>query len=200
MRSVVLKRFLAGFALMCAAGIAIATNSSCVLIDGPPDLPVPPVRRPTIIRSQVTPSALTPIGALPPDGLFTVPIEISDPTQSVTWVAFIDYGQPSVFLILSDTLPGSSTAADIQTVTFNVPAQRMQGGECHTILFLVALSTAFNNSNAQDTDPSLSDTVVWYFAPGGNEGACTTYDGGGNDGAFPNVDGNLDDADDGSSD
>lgn len=192
-------RFLAGFALICASGVAIATNTSCVLIDGPPDLPVPPVRRPTILRSQVAPSALTPIGALPPDGQFSVPIEIADPTQSVTWVAFVDYGQPSDE-IDSNTLFGSSTAADIQTVTFNVPAQRLQGGECHTILFLVALSTAFNSSNAHDTDPNLSDTIVWYFAPGGNEGACTTYDGGGNDGAFPNVDANVDDASDGGSD
>lgn len=198
MRSVVVKRFAAGIALLCAGGVAIATNSSCVLIDGPPDLPTSPVRRPTIIRSEVVPSAFTPIGTLPPDGQFDVPIEIADPTQSVSWVAFVDYGQPFDEFD-SNTLFGSSTAADIQTVKFNVPLQRLQDGQCHTVLFLVALSTAFQG-DPHDIDPSLSDTVVWYFAPGGNEGACTTYDGGGNDGAFPNVDANFDDVADGSGD
>ena len=199
MRSVVLKRFAAGFAFLCAGGVAIATNSSCVLIDAPPDLPTSPVRRPTIIRTQVVPSALTPIGVLPPNGEFIVPVEIADPTQSAAWIAFIDYGQPAD-LIANGTLEGSSSAADIQTVTFDVPPQRIQGGQCHTIMFLVALSTAFSSGDPHDVDPNLSDTVVWYFAPGGNAGACTTYDGGGNDGAFPNVDANLDDANDGSGD
>ena len=200
MRSVVVRRFLAGFALMCAGGVAIATNSSCVLIDGPPDLPVPPNRRPTILRSQVLPPATAPIGALLPNGEFDVPVEMPDPTQTATWYVFVDYSDDNQRPLAVGNIGGSSSAPDITTVLFNVSPSLVVGTQCHTIHFLVALASAISQSNPHDTDPFLSDTVDWYFAPGGNAGGCSTYDGGGNDAAFPNVDANLDDAGDGSVD
>lgn len=194
------RRRLGGFAIVCAAGAAIATNTSCILIDPPPDLPVPAVRRPTILRTQANPPADTPLAALLPNGEFDLQLELPDPTQSVTWAAFLDYGLDDAFTIDAQNIVGSPNAPDIVKVFFNLPPQRVAGTQCHYIHFVVALSSAFKNPNdLHDTDPNLSDTIDWIYVPGGNPAACTTYDGGGNDGAFPD-DGATDDSGDGSGD
>ena len=184
MRSRVWIRRFASACLILGGAAGLAANSSCVLLDGPADLQLPATRRPTILRSQVIPSASLPLGDLPAGDIFTVPLEIPDPSQSVTWIAYLDLNgvqsiseQQSAQLVSPQTIVGSSNAPDINTTpAFSVQPSRVQGNACHTIHFIVALTSAFNNS---DPDPNLSDTIDWFIAPGGNYGGCTTFDGGG---------------------
>ncbi len=176
MRSVVWIRRLASACVIFGAAAALATNASCVLLDGPADLPLPATRRPTILRSQVSPSASIPLGGLPVDG-FVVPIEIPDPTQDVVWVAYFDLdlssgANPQNFVIAGETISGSSDAPNIAYANFSVPPGRVIGNSCHTVHFVVALASA-------PDDPNLSDSIDWFIVPGGNAGGCTTYDGGG---------------------
>ncbi|MEO7110225.1 MAG: hypothetical protein ABI183_07305 [Polyangiaceae bacterium] len=178
MRSVVWIRRFASAGLVLGAAAALASNASCVLIDGPADLPLPAIRRPTILHGQVAPSAAVPLGEFPVGG-FVVPLEIPDPTQSVTWSAFLDLdlssgANPGPAHIETETIQGSSDAPNIAYVNFTPPAPRAGTGNCHTIHFVVALGTS-----TDDIDPNLSDTIDWQIVPGGNPGGCTTYDGGG---------------------
>jgi hypothetical protein len=129
------------------------------------------------LRSQVAPSAATPLGELPVDG-FVVPIEIPDPTQDVTWTAYFDLdlssgANPQNFAVDGpNIIVGSSGAPNIRQVNFFVGASRVTGDSCHTVHFVVALASS-------PDDPNLSDSMDWFIVPGGNAGGCTTYDGGG---------------------
>ncbi len=176
MRSVVWIRSFASACVILGAAAGLASNASCVLIDGPADLPLPATRRPTILRAQVSPSASSPIDALPVDG-FVVPLEIPDPTQDVVWNAYFDLPlsgdvNPDTFRIDGNTVFGSSGAPNITSVNFSVGASRVTGNSCHTVHFVVALASS-------PDDPNLSDSIDWFIVPGGNAGGCTTYDGGG---------------------
>jgi hypothetical protein len=162
MRSVVWIRRLASAGMIFGAAAGLASNASCVLLDGPADLPLPAIRRPTILRRQVVPSAAVPL----------------DPTQDVTWSAYLDLdlssgANPQVARFDGDTISGASDAPNIAYVNFTPGAPRAGSGSCHTIHFVVALGTS-----TDDVDPDLSDTIDWLIVPGGNAGGCTTYDGG----------------------
>ncbi|MEO6968909.1 MAG: hypothetical protein ABI132_10730 [Rhodanobacteraceae bacterium] len=179
MRSDVWIRRVTSTALILGIGAALASISSCVLFDAPADLPLAPTRRPTILRSQVTPSAAIPLGELPSDGQFIVPIEIPDPTQPVSWVAYHDLNTASsasdAHLVQFQTIVGSTNAANIPFPypTFTVRPGILSANSCHTIRFVVSLS------QTDDPDPNLSDSIDWFIVPAGNPGGCTTYDGGG---------------------
>jgi hypothetical protein len=193
MRSVVWIRRVASASVILGAAAALASNA-CVLLDGPADLPLPATRRPTILRSQVVPSASIPLGELPASGGFIVPLEIPDPSQSVTWAAYADAplasGDLGPFVIDGETIVGSNDAPNITDVNFNVSPSSLKANACHTIHFVVTLGTSVDN-----VDPDLSDSIDWWIAPGGNLGGCTTYDGGSNFSITP--DASDDDAGDG---
>jgi len=200
MRSGVLARRVVSVALILGVGAAITSNSACVLLDAPADLPLAPTRRPTILRSQVTPSASMPLGQIPADGIFIVPIEIPDPTQPVAWTAYLDLDTPRPQAAADDarivkltTIVGSSSAPNIAYPTFTLKPARVDSTTCHTIHFVVSLQLSDN------PDPSLSDSIDWFVVPGGNPGGCTSYDGGGVYGVIPEA-GVVDDAGDGQAD
>ncbi|HEX7663356.1 MAG TPA: hypothetical protein VF407_02545, partial [Polyangiaceae bacterium] len=74
-------------------GGALMALASCILVDDPADLPSPPTRRPTILSATPSPGVIGEV----PVGAFQVQIEIPDPTQSVTYLATLDYNTPSQF-------------------------------------------------------------------------------------------------------
>jgi hypothetical protein len=195
MRSVVWIRRVASASVILGAAAALASNASCVLIDGPADFPLAPTRRPTILRSQVVPSASIPLGEGElPSGGFIVPLEIPDPSQDVTWAAYADAplagGNLQQFEIINpQTIVGSADAPNITLASFEVPPSRLNGNSCHTIHFVVTLGTSVDN-----VDPDLSDSIDWGVVPFGNLGGCTTYDGGSNFSITPDA---SDDAGDG---
>jgi hypothetical protein len=176
MRSVVWTRRIASAAVILGFGAGLASVVSCVLIDAPADLTLPATRRPTILRSQVSPSASIPLGELP--SIFVVPLEIPDPSQTVTWAAYADPSLTSGEIgagIDGLSIPGSNDAPNITTVNFTVSPSSLNSNTCHTIHFVVTLGTSVTN-----LDPDLSDSIDWFIAPFGNLGGCTTYDGGSN--------------------
>jgi hypothetical protein len=155
---------------------------SCVLADAAPELPKPASLRPTIVKGSVFPSTSEPIGGLPAE--FLVPVELADPTKPFEWKVFVDFdplGNADDFVEQRGGSPGSASAANLQVIPFSVNRDRLSGS-CHRIEFVVALR--FDSARA--SDPLLSDSVTWFYAPTGNLAGCSTYDGGpGNDAAFP---------------
>ncbi len=181
MRSIVNARAVVQVASAALVGAALLATASCILLDDPADLPSPPTRRPTILSATPAPGV---IGEVPTKA-FQVQVEIPDPTQSVTYLAILDFNTPSARPLTAQNIIGSPTAPDIATAEFSVPPTRVNDGLCHNIHFLVTLSQTFTGSAV--ADPSLSDTADWFYAPGGNLGGCSVYDGGANDGSFPDA-------------
>ena len=176
-----LRLVVVGAGMVAAGAVAAVALAACILADAPPDQPHPPTRRPAIVHAAVTPPASRPFGDPIPDE-FVVPVQLSDPRVPFKWRLFIDYDpntNPEGALAQTGTGAGTPTSADLQTVTFSVDREALQGS-CHTIEFVVALD--FESTHG--ADPAGADSVTWFYVPQGNLAGCSNYDAG-PDGALP---------------
>ncbi len=157
---------------------------SCILAEPPVELPKLPLTRPVIRRGSVVPSADAILGTFP--STLIVWVELSDPTLSFEWSAFIDYnpltGDGLVFEPAKSTYePGQLTSEGhgrSVTVPLPVPADLER---CHVIEVVVALqfvSTQINGLNAHTPADPGGDSVTWFYAPGGDLRGCPTLDAG----------------------
>ncbi|HEX3769683.1 MAG TPA: hypothetical protein VHV30_02405 [Polyangiaceae bacterium] len=171
-----------------AVGLAITGASASVSIlpacitTAPPDLPSLPLRGPRILADSVQPAANEYLTALPPDGGFVVPVEVSDPTKAIVGRPFVDF-YPGV---------GNNLISGVGRTVTQFPA--LDGGPtdvyftigpqllgdptlCHTIQFFVA--DGFNDSLGSQTsiDDLGADSVTWFYTPNG-PGGCGVYDAG----------------------
>ena len=120
-----------------AVGAAAAALAACVLLDPPATLPIVPDLAPIILTSSVTP----PEGVLVhwPDEFF-IPVTVSDPAQSVKWLAFWDYSS-LVDVTLSPWVagpgplqPGDGGVLYARIRSFGPPP----GPGCHTVAIVIA--------------------------------------------------------------
>src|SRR5262249_36221248 len=70
---------------------ALASATACILADPGADVPRPAPQRPHIIRASVVPPSGAVLGTFPQK--FIIPVELSDPTLSFHYAAFVDYDQ-----------------------------------------------------------------------------------------------------------
>jgi len=172
-----------GVALAGAAGaaaFAATAAASCITVP-PPDLPVIPRHRPTIVHDAVTPPE-GPLDAWPADGTFEVPVEIDDPSQAYEWEVFVDYDPyqtndtPKAPSLNAQPIPPPDGGLALVPFSLPVPVDPVP---CpHRIEFLVANSF----SSEHTPSPPGGDSVTWLFdGPNG-----CLYDAGAlQDGAFP---------------
>jgi hypothetical protein len=172
--------------------VVVVVLCSCVTAP-PPDLPAVPVHRPTILHDSVVPRADVPITTWPADNMFTVPVEVDDPSQPFQWDLFIDYnpvgnnGAPSAPTYFPET--GHPSDGGVSIVCFPLPPPTGTVTCPHRIELLVARS--FNSSFPHLPDKIGGDSVTWTYVPGGGPNGCPEYDAGAlQDGAF--FDGSLD--------
>ena len=176
-----------------AAAIAAATAVCAAVLQGacitapPPDLPQEPQRRPTILHDSVVPSANVPLVEWPPDGQFTVPVELDDSSEAFCWVVFEDYNPyigPSGIVRSKTCGPPPPSAVDggVVEVSFTLFPSNLDLNFCHTIQFLVAIDF---ESDSHTPNSIGGDSVTWNYVPGGGPN-CPEYDAGAfQDGAYP---------------
>jgi len=184
---------LALFSAACSClGVALAATTAC-LTAPPPDLPQPPLHRPTILHESVVPPPDQILTALPVE--FVVPIVLEDANETYEWDVFVDYdptpnGPPPVIFPQPAAPTGLDGGVVLQTFGLSV-TQGLDPSSCHRIEFLVA--HGFNLGAPHTWDSIGGDIVSWVYNPSGSPGGCPVYDAGSlQDGAFPPVDGGTD--------
>jgi hypothetical protein len=177
-RSVNPRRRLQGLlALGTAAATACVLALGACIVEPPPDLPPPPVHRPTILHDAVFPDPAQILNALPPGG-FRVPIVLEDQNESYCYAVLIDFDQynNNTNAAVQDCTTATPASADggVDTVFFSI--NTLDPAFCHTIEFIVA--AAFNKESPYTPTSLGGDLVTWLYNPSGGE-SCPLYDAGG---------------------
>ena len=170
----------------CAATLALGSAiAACIIADPPPDLPKAPRHHPNILHGAVVPPSTKVIATFP--SKFIVPVEVIDPNTPFVFNVFVDYdplGSRESFVLGGSLTPDPSTMdGGVSLVDFSIDAP--DPSSCHVIEFIVALG--FNDKSLHTPDQYGGDSVVWFYNPSGDPGACPQYDAGGIDGAAPDV-------------
>ncbi len=162
-------------AVLAGAYVALAAVAVAACITAPPpDLPNPPLRRPTAIHQAVQPAEGFIVDG-PDGGEFTVPVEVSTPGDSFVYSAFLDGIQ---------VYGGSQTAPEGGLAMATFVVQSPDTATCpHQIEFIVAHGWA-NPTQMRTPDAVGGDVVQWSYANGGPQG-CPPLDAG--SGAFPDA-------------
>lgn len=171
-----------------AGAVAVAAMQGACITTPPPDF-ADASFRPTILHDSVVPSVNVPLVEWPPNGQFSVPVELDDPNESFCWVVFIDYNAYPVFTssgivhpVVCGAAPPSAVNGGVDVITFTLEPGGIDLTTCHQIQFLVAPS--FESDDHTPTAPG-GDDVTWNYVPGGGP-ECPPYDAGAfGDGAFP---------------
>jgi hypothetical protein len=160
---------------VCAGGLGAA----CVIADPAPEVPVPPLHRPTILHGSVVPPDTQILSEWPTATGFVVPVDLVDPSQPFQYAVFVDD-----LLRFNGSISPDPTLTDagIRVVQVNLDPPTSPP-DCHRIEFIVA--RAFNGGDLHTPDSVGGDTVVWFYNPNGDPAGCPTSDAGGLDGAFP---------------
>jgi len=172
----------------CGLG-AIAATVACITAP-PPDLPIVPLHRPTILHDNVTPPTDEVLTVWPQQWL--VPVEVDDPSDTFWFDVFVDPDvnpDPAFGPVQQQPSP---TAMDggLTVVRFG-PLSQPDPSFCHRVKFEVAHS--FSQTSPPIPDSIGGDSVVWFYNPGGGLGGCPEYDAGAlQDGAFPPGDAPID--------
>ena len=171
-----------------ATALAVAGGVAACITAPPPDLPELPQRGPRIVQDAVRPPANAYLTALPADGIFNVPVEVTDPTRTIDGRAFVDFypgsnnmGRNATGFAFDKSVPPTLDGGTT-LVSFMLPSFELGDlTACHIIQFFVADS--FSDQSGHTAGDSLgADSVTWFYAPNGPSG-CSEYDAG--DGAFP---------------
>ena len=172
-------------ALGAIGGLAalLMVQDACIIASDGGDLPRLPATRPTIVEATLSPTTNKVLTYFP--ATFVVPVELSDPTATFFYSAFIDYNpltgeglvdQPrDDRFVPENTQPGSN--GRIRIVAVNIPAPDLT--TCHKIEIVVALSfSPGSNQNAHTPiEPPGGDIATWFYNPNGY-GACPSVDAG----------------------
>jgi hypothetical protein len=161
--------------------VVVLAQDACVLAAPSGDLPRPPDSRPTIVHSSLVPTTSAVLTAFPTT--FSVPVELSDPTQTFVYAAFIDYnpltGEGLVDIPReSPPILAAGTAGRIRMTQVVIPAPT-DLASCHKIEIVVALRlNARDGKNAHTPDEPGGDIATWFYNPGGDLAGCPSLDAG----------------------
>jgi hypothetical protein len=171
---------IAGLAAIVVACVAPA----CLIAEPSSDIPRPAPQRPHIIRTSVAPSAGAVLATFPTT--VTVPVELSDPTLTFQYTAFVDYDSATDtgWLGPSPTCPSSTFAQASVSGTARIltidTEQKPDLTQCHVIEVLVALQLdCGRDANGAHSPPEPGgDSVTWFYSPSGDFSACASLDAG----------------------
>lgn len=181
--------------------VAVFATAAGCLTTAPPGIATAPPPRPTILQNSVTPPADQLLVDWPSDDTFEVPVQLQDPQETFEYDVFVDYAAAYAIAIeQGETNPNPypeippvpvSTGANnagIVIVTFPLPVPA-PSTSCHTIEFLVVNQFAQLEGGTplyHVPNAAGSDSVIWFYAPGGSLDGCPVYDAGiFEDGATP---------------
>ena len=183
-----------------AAALSLATAPllglvavSCLLVDPPPDVPLPQSRRPTLLRAEAVPPPSAVLTTLPRQ--FVVPVEVVDRNVSFEWRVFVDYdvleGAQVAYETGGVSDPESNADAGnlaVRLVAFSVRSDRFSGSflRCHTIEIVVA--ERFVGDRDRVYPSGEGDAVSWFYNPAGDLAGCPTFDAGADGGPDADAD------------
>ncbi len=168
--------------VMAAVGAGIVMIlGACVIAQASGDVPRLPETRPTIRHQEVVPPAGGVLTRWP--AFFTVPVELSDPTATFSYAAFVDYNPlTGEGRVAGDESPydQQSLATRVRTLEIAVPQDRATTDRCHVIEVVVALRFTATNEPKNAHTPALpgGDSVTWIYNPGGDPSGCPRLDAG----------------------
>jgi hypothetical protein len=171
------RRWRALLALGCAAAAAGALETVACVIAPPPDLPVPPIHRPTILHDAVLPPADVVLTQLPAQG-FVVPVLLEDPNESFCSRVFVDfdpYNNPAALFPECQGPTPQTANGGVVLVDFSLDSVTLDPSFCHRIEFLVAAE--FNEASPHTPTSIGGDSVTWLYNAAGGDG-CPLYDAG----------------------
>jgi hypothetical protein len=162
----------------CAV-VALAAHG-CVIAEPPGELPRVPQRRPIIIKGSLVPTNASVLGTFPDK--FIVPVELSDPTATFQWSAFVDFNP-----FTGDGLEAASESIfepqnfDGRYRILEVPIARPPDlDRCHVIEIVVALRflNQFEGRAAHTPLEPGGDSAIWFYNPAGDLRGCPVLDAG----------------------
>jgi hypothetical protein len=174
------------FVGVATAVVALVGPGACITAP-PPDLPEVPLQGPQIIQNAVRPPTNAYLTALPADGGFIVPVRVSSAAPTIAYAVYVDF-DPSANVggsglvvnnLITTVLDGGIAFLSFQLRPSDIPVG-MDPNACHVIQLFVASS--FDSARHVPTNSLGSDSVTWFYAPGG-PGTCDQFDAG--DGAPP---------------
>jgi hypothetical protein len=176
-----IRRSAALAAIAACLGFVVCQDG-CVLASPSGDLPRLPDSRPTIVHSSLVPTTNAVLTQFPRE--FIVPVELSDPTASFFYAAFIDYnpltGEGLVDFPTESPAPSSRSGftGRVRTITVAIPAPA-DLGSCHKIEVVIALRlNPRDPKNAHTPDEPGGDIATWFYNPGGDFAGCPSLDAG----------------------
>ena len=164
-----------------AVGVGIVmVLGACVIAQASGDVPRLPETRPTIRHQEVVPPTGGVLTRWPP--FFTVPVELSDPTATFAYAAFVDYNPlTGEGRVGGAEIPYDQQSLDtrVRTLEIPVPQDRATTDRCHVVEIVVALRFNANEpKNAHTPAPPGGDAVTWIYNPGGDPSGCPRLDAG----------------------
>lgn len=177
--ALLIRRLLAG----AAALALVMALGACIIAQSSSDVPRLPETRPTIVSASVVPSTTNILTRWP--DFFTIPVELSDPTVSFVYAAFVDYNP----LTGAGLVPGSvgdnpydqqSLATRVRTFEISIPQENVTNDRCHVIEVVVALrfSSLVDSKNVHTPAAPGGDSVSWIYNPSGDPSGCPRLDAG----------------------
>ena len=167
-----------------ASALAAAAAVAACITTPPPDLPVIPYRRPTILHDSVQPPSDRILSVWPAE--FEVPVKVDDPSVGFEWNAFVDY-DPAFGTMTPNRSGTVSSPVEVDSGVTVVPFQLLAPDArfCHHIEFQVAHSFQTSRGSPHTPDSLGGDSVTWTYNAGGGPNGCPVYDAGAvQDGAF----------------
>lgn len=172
--------FRRGVAVFCAALLLPAlllSAPSCVIAQAPAEPQQIRPFRPTILHGAVFPPTNRLLSRFPDK--FVIPVELVNPSATFEWRAYIDYdpvtGDPPVEVGTSSFDPASSDGGVRSIEVAITPPADL--ATCHVVEFLVANSFlgAIEGRPAHTPDAIGGDSVIWFYAPGGDTRSCPSF-------------------------
>jgi hypothetical protein len=169
------------FALAASSSIAmwIAWGlAACVLAEPATELPQAAHRRPTILNGSAAPPTNAVLGTMPRE--FVVLVELSDPFSTFSWALFVDYNP------VSDPGPANNGTSSFGTENVDERSLRILRAKpglsvpdidhCHVIELVVAEVDAGFPQGTHSPPDLKSDSITWFYSPGGDMAGCPGLD------------------------
>jgi hypothetical protein len=179
-RGRLLRRALRGLSGAAVCALAAVAADGCIIAEPPDELPRVPRRRPVIIQGSLVPTNATVLGSFPDK--FIVPVELSDPTATFQWSAFVDFNPltgDGLFVVSESIFEPQNYDGRYRILEIPIsPPPDID--RCHVIEVVVALQLAgtFDGRSAHTPLEPGGDSAVWFYSPTGDLRGCPVLDAG----------------------
>jgi hypothetical protein len=175
------RAFRVGVAAATCAIVATAVHG-CLIVEPPGELPRVPERRPIIVKGSLVPTNGNVLGTFPDK--FIVPVELSDPTATFQWSAFVNFNPltgDGLVLVEESIFEPQNYDGRYRVLEVPIPPP-LDLDRCHVVEIVVALrllASTFEVPKAAHTPQEPGgDSAIWFYSPTGDLRGCPVLDAG----------------------